>query len=100
MVKKLSKAVDIINDLLYTEIEEKSVVPDTDYEKELIETMIILDCSLKEAMNLDIITHVNNTLNVVYIADYLEERLGDLNKVSYLMGVYTGRYSDLRLKPM
>jgi hypothetical protein len=99
MVKKLSKAVDIINDLLYTEIEEKSVVPDTDYEKELIETMVILDCSLKEALNLDIITHVN-TFHVVYITDYLEERLGDLNKVAYLMGVYTGRYSDLRLKPM
>jgi hypothetical protein len=98
MGKKSSKGVDIILDLLYSNITDPN--PSTPYEKRILDIMVHEDATLREALELDIILNVYNSDSVVDIVEYLEENVIDLNKVSFLMNVYTGRAPDLRLKPI
>lgn len=69
----------------------------TIYEEKIIEIMIDSKCTLLEAIHIDFDTNGVDKRSVLSIVDYLEERLYDLDKVSWFMEVYTGKERDMKL---
>jgi hypothetical protein len=69
----------------------------SDFEKELVETMILENCTMQEALvNLFSLYKVN-TKSVIDLVDFLENMIYDLNKVQFLMQIYTGQIPDMQL---
>jgi DNA-binding Xre family transcriptional regulator len=69
-----------------------------DYERRIIDLMRAEKLTLLEAMHYDMEIACIDFSSVLGICDYLEEQLGDLNKVEYYMMIYTGQAPDLELK--
>ena len=69
-----------------------------EYEKELINIMIDMDYTLSDAMYMDMTNNQVDTNSVFDIVDYMELKLGDLDKVQYYMNVYSGNAPDVALK--
>lgn len=95
MVTKHSKEiVDNLLDSLY----DANITSVCLYEKDIVEIMIDLKCTLSEALDVDFDMNMVDKKSVIGIVDYLEHRLrGDLNKVNLLMEVYTGKAPDFEL---
>lgn len=70
----------------------------TDYERRLVDLMRKDDLTLLEAMQYDMEIACIDFSSVLGICDYLEEQLGNLDKVEYYMMIYTGQEPDLELK--
>jgi hypothetical protein len=69
----------------------------SDFEKELVETMILENCTMQEALvNLFSLYRVD-TESVIDLVDFLEYMVYDLDKVQYLMQIYTGQVPDMQL---
>ena len=68
------------------------------YEHRIINLMREDNLTLLEAMHYDMEIACIDFSSVIGICDYLEEQLGDLNKVEYYMMIYTGQAPDLELK--
>jgi hypothetical protein len=69
----------------------------SDFEKELVETMILENCTMQEALvNLFSLYRVD-TESVIDLVDFLEYMVYDLDKVQFLMQVYTGQVPDMQL---
>lgn len=96
MSKKFNSVVDILNNLEY--IENTNI--DSSYEQEIVEIMMYTNCTLAEAIDADLYGNGVDTQSVIDIVDYMESKLKDLNKVNLLMGIYTGRYPDMRLSKL
>lgn len=69
-----------------------------DYEKRIILIMIDEVCTFSEAMLIDFESHNVNTSSVFDLVEFLENQLGSLDKVEYMMDVYVGRKPDMKLK--
>lgn len=93
MSKSFSKMIDIINNIEYIE----NTNSDSSYERGIVEIMVTENCTLLDALDIDFDAHQVDKSSVIGLVDYLENRLKDLNKVNLIMGVYTGRYPDMRL---
>ena len=96
--KKSNKTFDIFEQLLYSKLGANK--PDTLYEKEIIKTMIDEKCTLRRALDIDFASNSVDVTNVFSLTDYLEEKLIDLNKVSWFMKIYLHQTPDLYLKPL
>lgn len=96
MSKNFNKIVDILNKLDY--IENANI--DSSYEKTIVEIMMDEKCTLADAIDIDLYEHGIDKKSVIDVVDYLETQLKDLNKVNLLMGIYTGRYPDMRLSKL
>lgn len=95
MVTKHSK--EIVDNLLES-LYDDNITSVCSYEKDIIEIMIDLKCTLSEALDVDFDMNMVDKKTVIGIVDYLEHRLkGDLNKVNLLMKVYTGKAPDFEL---
>lgn len=70
----------------------------TEYEHRIIKYMKEEKLTLLEAMSYDMEIACIDVSSVLGICDYLEEQLGDLNKVQYYMAIYTGQEPDLELR--
>jgi hypothetical protein len=68
------------------------------YEHRLVALMRKDNLTLLEAMSYDMEIACIDVSSVLGICDYLEEQLGDLNKVEYYMMIYTGQALDIELK--
>jgi hypothetical protein len=68
------------------------------YEHRIIDLMRTEKLTLLEAISYDMEIACVDVSSVLGICDYLEEQLGDLNKVEYYMMIYTGQEPDLELK--
>ena len=87
-----------IVDNLLESIYDNNITSICTYEKDIIEIMIDLNCTLSEALCVDFDMNLVDKESVIDIVDYLEYRLqGDLNKVNMLMQIYTGIFPDLGL---
>lgn len=87
-----------IVDSLLESIYDKNITSVCSYEKDILEIMIDIKCTLSKALNVDFDMNMVNKNSVIDIVDYLEYRLeGDLNKVNLLMEVYTGQAPDFEL---
>ena len=94
MTRKSKEIVDNLLEPMY----DNNIASMGTYEKDIIEIMIDLNCSLSEALYIDFDMNLIDKESVIDIVDYLEYRLaGDLNKVNMLMQVYTGMSPDLGL---
>lgn len=69
-----------------------------EYEKELINIMIDMNYTLADAIHMDMSNRQVDMKSVFDMVDYMELRLGDLDKVQYYMNVYTGNVPDVALK--
>jgi hypothetical protein len=74
------------------------VVEASNYERRIIELMRDEGLTLLEAIDYDMEIACVDSSSVLGICDYLEEQLGDLNKVEYYMMIYTGQAPDLELR--
>ena len=74
------------------------VVEASDYERRIVELMCDEKLTLLEAIGYDMEIACVDVTSALGICDYLEEQLGDLNKVEYYMMIYTGQAPDLELK--
>lgn len=70
----------------------------TDYERRIVDFMRKENMTLLEAMSYDMEIACIDVSSVLGICDYLEEQLGNLDKVQYYMMIYTGQEPDLELK--
>ena len=68
------------------------------YEKILIDIMIDMDATLSDAMYMDMLNNGVDVKSVFDIVDYMELKLGNLDKVQYYMNVYSGILPDVGLK--
>lgn len=94
MTKNSNQIVDNLLESIY----DDNITSICLYEKDIVEIMIDLNCSLAEALNVDFDMNLVDKGSVVELVDYLEHRLrGDLNKVNMLMQVYTGKAPDFEL---
>ena len=69
-----------------------------EYEKVLIHIMIDMDLTLSDAMHIDLLNNQVDVKSVFDIVDYMELKLGNLDKVQYYMNVYSGNVPDVGLK--
>jgi hypothetical protein len=93
-VSKGFKPVDLLKDLKYYKLDDTDVET---YEKQLIRIMMCENCTLTEALEIDFDMCMVDKECVFDLTDYLEEKLVDLNKVAFYMGVYTGIISDFKI---
>lgn len=94
MTKHSKEIVDNLLESLY----DDNITSVCSYEKDIIEIMIDLKCTLSEALDVDFNMNGVDTDSVIAIVDYLEYRLrGDLDKVNLLMKVYTRQTPDFGL---
>ncbi len=96
MSKNFNRAIDILNNIEY--IENTNI--DSSYEKTIVEIMMDEKCTLADAIDIDLDIHGIDKKSVIDVVDHLETQLKDLNKVNLLMGIYTGRYPDMRLSKL
>lgn len=68
------------------------------YEKHIVEIMRNKNLTLLQALEFDLEENDIDVTSVLSICDYLEEMLGNLDKVEYYMLVYTEQVPDVRLK--
>lgn len=95
LVTKNSK--EIVDNLLKS-VYDANVLTVCLYEKDIVQIMVDLNCSLVEALEVDFDMNSVDKSSVVTLVDYLEYRLkGDLDKVNLLMQVYTGNEPDFKL---
>ncbi len=73
-------------------------VPIARLEQQIVEMMISEDCTLVGAMDIIFMLCDVDTDSVYDIVDFLEERLPDLDTVSYFMEIYSGNEPDVDLK--
>lgn len=73
-------------------------VQPSNYELRIVELMRDENLTLQEAMHFDMEMACVDISSVIGICDYLEEQLGNLDKVQYYMMIYTGQSPDLELK--
>lgn len=78
---------------MYTNIDKPE-----QYEKVLIDIMIDMDATLSDAMYMDLLNNGIDVKSVFDIVDYMELKLGNLDKVQYYMNVYSGNVPDVGLK--
>lgn len=98
MVDMATKNSKQIVDNLLKSLYDETITTTCLYEKDIIEIMIDLKCSLSEAIVVDLDLNLVDRGSVLAIVDYLEYRLrGDLNKVNLLMEIYTGKAPDFEL---
>jgi hypothetical protein len=93
-VSKDFKPIDLLKVLNYDSLDQTNVEP---YEQHIIKIMMYDKCTLSQAMLLDFEMNMLDVESVFDLVDYLEEKLGKLDKVSFYMGVYTGRINDFYL---
>lgn len=97
MATKHSK--DIVDSLLESIYTKPSQADFGLYEKEIIQIMIDLDCSLSSALDIDFDINGIDKNSVIALVDYLEEKLNrDMNKVENFMLVYQCMAPDVKLK--
>lgn len=98
MVTKHSNSiVDKLLESVYTE----TIVKEPSYEKNIVEIMIDLDCTLSEALDIDFDMNGVDKSSVVDLVDYLEMRVNrNMDTVNMLMQIYTHQTSDFKLKPL
>ena len=94
MTKHSKEIVDSLLESLY----DTNITSICLYEKDIVEIMLDLKCTLSEALDVDFDMNGVDTDSVIAIVDYLEYRFrGDLDKVNLLMKVYTGQTPDFGL---
>lgn len=97
MVTKNSK--EIVDKLLNLEYTKPNKDDFDEYEKEIVQIMIDLDCSLSTALDVDFDMNGVDKKSVLSLVDYLEERLDrNMNKVENFMLVYQCMAPDMKLK--
>lgn len=97
MVTKSSK--EIVDKLLNPVYTKPNQADFGVYERELIQIMIDLDCTLSTALDIDFDMNGIDKNSVLALADYLEEKLNrDMNKVENFMLVYQCMAPDVKLK--
>ena len=98
MVTKHSNSiVDKLLESVYTE----TIVKEPSYEKNIVEIMIDLDCTLSEALDIDFDMNGVDKSSVVDLVDYLEMKVNrNMDTVNMLMQIYTHQTSDFKLKPL
>lgn len=69
-----------------------------DFEKQLVEIMINEKCTLRQAIDLAFSVYNIDTNNVFRMVDFLEAQVYDLDKVQFMMMVYTGSMPDFQLE--
>lgn len=74
------------------------MTPPSEFEKDLIEIMIVEYCSMSEALDILFKTYEVDTNSVIDLVDFLEEMLHDLDKVQIMMEVYTEYVPDIYLR--
>jgi hypothetical protein len=98
MVTKHSNSiVDKLLESVYTE----TIVKEPSYEKNIVEIMIDLDCTISEALDIDFDMNGVDKSSVVDLVDYLEMKVNrNMDTVNMLMQIYTHQTSDFKLKPL
>jgi hypothetical protein len=98
MVNNYSKKhANMFNDLLYGSNFEETNPEQTQFDIDLIETMIYTQCSLRESLEMQFAAAHLDITSVFALTDYLEKQTGSLNKTSYFMKVYNGEVPDEHL---
>ncbi len=69
----------------------------SDFEKELVEIMILESCTMQTALSYAFSAYKVDVESVFDLVDFLEYMIYDLDKVQYFMQVYTGQVPDLHL---
>jgi len=69
----------------------------SDFEKELVEIMILESCTMQTALSYAFSSYNVDVESVFDLVDFLEYMIYDLDKVQYFMQVYTGQVPDLYL---
>jgi hypothetical protein len=69
----------------------------SNFEKELVETMILENCTMQEALVNLFSSYRVDTGSVIELVDFLEYMVYDLDKVQFLMQIYTGQIPDMQL---
>jgi len=70
----------------------------SDFEKELIQIMILESCTMQTALSYAFSAYHVDHESVFDLVDFLEYMVYDLDKVQFLMQVYTGQIPDMQLK--
>jgi arginine/lysine/ornithine decarboxylase len=70
----------------------------SEFEKFLVNLMIIEECSLQQALDLSFCIYGVDRSSVFDLVDFLETMVHDLNIVHMLMNVYTGQVNDFDLE--
>jgi len=70
-----------------------------DYEKNIVEIMIMEDCSFREAMEIIFDMNEVDKNSVFSLVDFLEDELVDLHTVEYYMKIWTSDANDMVLRP-
>lgn len=97
MTKHSNGIVDKLLESVYTE----TIVKEPSYEKNIVEIMIDLDCTLSEALDIDFDMNGVDKSSVVDLVDYLEMKVNqNMDTVNMLMQIYTHQTSDFKLKPL
>ena len=97
MTKHSNSIVDKLLESVYTE----TIVKEPSYEKNIVEIMIDLDCTLSEALDIDFDMNGVDKSSVVDLVDYLEMKVNrNMDTVNMLMQIYTHQTSDFKLKPL
>ncbi|MFA7408396.1 MAG: hypothetical protein WCY93_11330 [Anaerolineaceae bacterium] len=69
----------------------------TDFEKRVLDIMIVEDCGFQEALNIIFDSDSVDKSSILSLTDYLEEQVPDLDKVAYFMKIWCGQTNNLKL---
>lgn len=70
------------------------------YERRIIRIMAAENCTFSAAMFIDFRSANLDVSSVFDLTDYLEEQLGNLDTVGYMMGIYVGNEPDMELRAL